>query len=113
MLGRLVAVTWRDAHGAPRTELEPSEIATMKSYVFTTYGVMVRDDRNTEGADRVCAIAHEKADDGRWRGVTFVPVEMITGVVDLGAPTRRASRPRASSQRQNPPENSLSLPQSN
>ncbi len=97
LLFRLVACTWRDAHGDVKAELDAAEIAASRSYKFTSFGILVRDDRGVAAVDDpVVAIAHERGEDGRFRGVTFIPVEMVTVLEDRGAafPKQRTARSR-------------------
>lgn len=96
MIGHLVACTWLDAHGDAKAEFGMEEIALSTSYRFTTYGILVRDDRGKVMVDALVAIAAEQGQDGRFRGVTFIPAAMVTEVRDLGSPKRRV-RPRSPS----------------
>ena len=50
------------------------DIAASRSYVFTSYGVLVRDDRAQEGVtDPVVAVAHEWGEDliTSWNGADW------------------------------------------
>lgn len=99
LIGRLVGVSWRDAHADASRQMGPEEIALAKSYIFTSYGILVRDDRD-EGSpktkDPLIAVAHEQGEDGIFRGITFVPLEMMVAVTDLGSPSRRKRSRRPS-----------------
>lgn len=89
-LGNLVACRWLDAHADAKEELGQEAIATMTSYQFTTYGILVRDDRaGAPQKDPIVAVAAEVGEDGRFRGVTFIPAGMVVDVQDLGSPSRR------------------------
>ncbi len=95
LLFRLVACTWRDAHGDVKAELDAAEIAASRSYKFTSFGILVRDDRGVAAVDDpVVAIAHERGEDGRFRGVTFIPVEMVTVLEDRGQAFPKTKRRR-------------------
>lgn len=95
-VGELIAVSWYDAHADAKAELSLDEINTIGSYKFTTYGILVRDDRNRQISDPVVAIAAEQGEDGRYRGVTFIPAGMVYSVKYLGningAKTRRPNK---------------------
>jgi len=85
LLGCLVGVTWRDAQGDAARQMDREDIAASRSYVFTSYGVLVRDDRaRTDTDDPVISVAHEWGEDGTYRGVTVIPCEMVIAVQDLG-----------------------------
>lgn len=87
MTGHLVGVVWRDAHADAKAEMGPEEIALARSFLFTSYGILVRDDREKVGVvDPVIAVAHEKSEGSTYRGVTFIPLEMVKEVVDFGLP---------------------------
>jgi hypothetical protein len=80
----LVAVRWRDAHGSSLSEFAEHEIPH-HAYIWTTYGLLMRDD------DEGISIASEVSE-GSYRGVTFVPRQMIIEVVDLGVPHKPRQR---------------------
>lgn len=82
----LVAVRWNDAHAMAIGEFTQEEVDATGAYQFTTYGLLARDD------DAIVAVASEEGEDGKLRGVTFIPRGMVVEIVDLGAPSRR--RPR-------------------
>lgn len=74
----LVAVTWDDAHVKATGEATIEDIASESPYQFTTYGLLVRSD------EQVVAIAAERGEDGRYRGVTYIPFGMVRQMVELG-----------------------------
>ena len=80
----LVAVQWRDAHGSALSEFAEHEIPH-RAFIWTTYGLLMRDD--AEGI----SLANEVSE-GLYRGVTFIPREMVSEVIDLGVPIRRRTR---------------------
>lgn len=80
----LVAVKWRDAHGSALSEFAEHEIPH-RAYIWTTYGLLMRDD------DEGISIASEVSE-GSYRGVTFVPRQMVIEVIDLGVPHRPRER---------------------
>jgi hypothetical protein len=86
MTHQLIACTWNDAHGSDGTvathELEH------KPYRYTTVGFLVRSDG--EGV----SIAHEHAEDGKWRQVSFIPRAMIVEEQLIGPYPKRPRRPR-------------------
>lgn len=105
LVGRLVGVRWRDAHADATRQMGPEEIALARSYVFTSYGILVRDDRDEGGPktkDPLIAVAHEQGEDGIFRGITFVPLEMMVEVIDLGSPSPKRKRSRKGEGHQSP-----------
>ena len=80
----LVAVRWRDAHGSSLSEFAEHEIPH-RAYIWTTYGLLMRDD------DEGISVASEVSE-GSYRGVTFVPRQMIIEVIDLGVPHKPRER---------------------
>lgn len=78
-----VAVLWNDAHAMAQGEFTEDEINATGAYQFTTYGLLVRDD------DRIVAVASEEGEDGRLRGVTFIPRGMVVEMTELGQPRRK------------------------
>lgn len=90
-IGDFVEVEWLDAHADAKAEVTMEDINAMKSYRFKTYGILVRDDRHITGtSDPLVAIAAEVGEDGRYRGVTFIPQGMVVGV--LRPKMKRAKR---------------------
>jgi hypothetical protein len=85
-----VAVRWRDAHGSSLSEFAEHEIPH-RAYIWTTYGLLMRDD------DEGISVASEVSE-GSYRGVTFVPRQMIIEVIDLGVPHKPRQRKRKGSQ---------------
>lgn len=85
----LYVCRWNDAHGSSVT-LEDHEIEH-KPYVYTTVGLKVRSD------EIGVSIAFEQGEDGRWRGVTFIPRLMVIEEYSLGElhAKRRERKPRA------------------
>jgi len=83
----LVACLWNDAHAVAQGELTQEDIDLGGAYQFTTYGLLVRED------EHIIAIAMEEAEDGRFRGVTYIPKGMVEKLTVLGAPRpKRAPR---------------------
>ena len=87
IIGHVVAVVWSDAHADAKAEMSQEEVSTMGAYVFTTLGFLVRQD------EKIVAVAAEQGEDKRWRGVTFIPAQMVSQVVDLG-PLRLVEKKR-------------------
>ena len=92
LIGHLVGVSWADAHADNMQEVDLTEIQAARSYMFTTYGILVRDDREQHIKDPLIAVAHERGEDGRYRGVTYVPLALMVKILDFGLPKPR--RPR-------------------
>jgi len=74
-LGTLVAVAWMDAHASPQAEQTLDEIAAEELSIYTSYGKLVRCDAH------VVAVAADERDDGRYRGVTFIPTAMVKSII--------------------------------
>lgn len=79
-IGDIVACVWIDAHAQAKEEVTQDEVDRMGTYGFTTYGVLARDDRGTEKKDPIVAIAAEVGEDGRYRGVTYIPSSLVISV---------------------------------
>ena len=78
----IVAVRWNDAHcTGPTTTYELHELPH-KSLEITTYGLLLRDD-----AAGVC-VASEHAGVESYRGITFVPRELVIEIKHV-KPVRR------------------------
>lgn len=92
----LVAVTWDDAKSVAVEEYDLNEIRTQfhRPARYTTYGLLVVDD------PAGVTLGAEQGDDGRLRGLTFIPRAMIVDVRHLScAATRtRKKRPAAAPQ---------------
>lgn len=89
-VGDLVKCTWLDAFGSVTEDYTQEDIDKAKPMVMTTYGILVRDDRSIGGVEGVIGLAAETCE-GRYRGVTFIPVSIVV-VVE----TARASRQKKS-----------------
>ena len=85
-LGTLVAVAWLDAHASVQAEQTIEEIAQVELVTYTSYGKLVRCDA------AVVAVAADERDDGRYRGITFIPTGMV---VRITAKQRRKRAPKA------------------
>lgn len=64
---RLVAVTWRDAHGSDGVFSEKDHAPVL----MTTVGWLLCKDANG------VSIANERHEDGSYRGQTFIPAAMV------------------------------------
>lgn len=73
-LGTLVAVEWMDAHASMQAEQTLDEIAVEELSTYTSFGKLVRCDAH------VVAVAADERDDGRYRGVTYIPAAMVTRI---------------------------------
>ena len=85
-LGELVAVVWVDAHASTQAELSTDEISQIEPTVYTSYGKLVRCDAT------LVAVAADERDDGRFRGITYIPRGMVKAIKPLH---RRRRRPGA------------------
>lgn len=75
-----VAVLWDDAHAMATGEFTQDEVNATGAYQFTTYGLLARSD------DQIVAVASEEGEDGKLRGVTFIPRAMVVEMVEIGRP---------------------------
>lgn len=82
----LVAVLWDDAHAMATGEFTQEEVDATRAYQFTTYGLLARDD------DEIVAVASEEGEDGKLRGITFIPRRMVVEMKELGVPRSRGRR---------------------
>jgi hypothetical protein len=87
-LKHLVAITWEDAHGKATGDFSEEQIAQEfhQAALYTSYGLLIID--NEKGV----TIAMEEADDGSFRGLTFIPRGMVKELVNLGRPKRKMKR---------------------
>lgn len=76
----MVAVRWDDAHAMATGEFTQEEVDATEAYQFTTYGLLARAD------DKIVAVASEEGEDGKLRGITFIPRQMVVEMVMLGQP---------------------------
>jgi hypothetical protein len=67
--GKIVAVSWNDAH-FDLTEMDNAD-APHRPWVYVTVGILIKSD--SEGV----MLAQEEGEDGKTRGRTFVPRGMI------------------------------------
>jgi hypothetical protein len=82
----LVACLWNDAHATPTGEFTQEEIDMGTPYQFTTYGLLVRSD------EHLVVIAAEEGEDGRWRGLSYIPTAMVAEMTELGTPRVKRAR---------------------
>lgn len=83
MTDKLAAVRWRDAHVAQVDSFTKDEIKERQPVVYITFGLIVRHDES------LVAIAAEVCEDGTYRGVTYVPTQMVTDITMLGVWPKR------------------------
>lgn len=93
-IGDIVSCAWLDAHASVKDEFTPDEVQAATSYRFTTYGILVRDDRGSDKKDPLIGIAAEVGEDGRYRGVTYIPIGMVVSV-DPVIPEKKSRKKRA------------------
>lgn len=86
-LGELVAVVWIDAHASVQSEMSGDEIGQAVPTEYTSYGKLVRCDAT------LVAVAADERDDGRFRGITFIPRGMVQSIKPLKR--KRHKRPAA------------------
>lgn len=84
----VVALRWYDAHASSTTNYELHELPH-KAVEITTYGLLLRDD-----ADGV-SIACEDAGAGVYRGVTFVPRQMVIEIKHVRPQRKRTAKVEA------------------
>lgn len=81
----LVALVWKDAHATATSAYSAHEIPHAP-IIITTYGLLLRqDEAGVSVASEICA-------DGTYRGVTFVPTEIVQEVRHLLKPKARRQR---------------------
>ena len=85
-LGDLVKMTWVDAHSSVQQEMTLDEIAQEVPCGYDSYGILVRND------DISVAVAADQRDDGRYRGVTFVPRGMVITVSPIRPRRKRKAK---------------------
>ena len=83
MADKLVAVVWDDAHVAQVDSFTREEIKERAPVRYTTFGVLVRQDAT------LVAIAAEVCADGSYRGVTYVPTQMVREIVPVSCWPKR------------------------
>ena len=88
----IVVCEWRDAHASVKEEFSMEEIQSATSYKFKTYGILLRDDRISDIKDPLVAVAAEIGEDGRYRGVSYIPAEMVISVKVVKANRRSESK---------------------
>lgn len=85
-LGELVSVVWVDAHASVQGEMSGDEIGQAVPTLYTSYGKLVRHDAS------LVAVAADERDDGRFRGITFIPSGMVRSITPIRR-KRRAATP--------------------
>lgn len=88
LVGELVEVAWVDAHASVQPELSTDEIGQVESVTYTSYGKLVRAD------DDLVAVAADERDDGRFRGITFIPLGMVRTIKPIRPRRRRKPAPQ-------------------
>lgn len=94
----LYACTWNDAHGSSSMVAE-HEIEH-RPYVFTTVGYFLRSD------DVGVSMAFERAEDGLYRGHTFIPRVMVIEEWSLGELKRKRAK-RTAARPETPPTGNI------
>ncbi len=92
----IVALTWDDAHAQDATKVFTADQLDHKPISITTVGWLLRHDSTGS------SIACEYCGDGDFRGITFVPKELVRDTVQISA----AKRPRKASNK--PPTKDVS-----
>lgn len=81
-----VHVTWNDANSPGAAETyEPTEIPHAP-VVVETWGFALRQD------EAGITVANERFEDGRYRGLTFIPGSMLVGIVRLTLTPKKARK---------------------
>src|SRR3990170_5436717 len=92
-LGDIVVCQWKDIHADATLALTQEEINKKGSYLFSTYGLLVKDDRTcVDHVDPIVAVAAEVGEDGLFRGVTFIPVPVVISVKRVQANRRTGKK---------------------
>lgn len=78
----VVIVRWMDAHATATATYEIHELPH-KAIEIETYGLLLRDD------DTGVSIANEDCGAGVYRGVTFIPRQLIFGVRPVQRPRKK------------------------
>jgi hypothetical protein len=99
----LVAVQWRDVRVDQGNTYTRDEIRARQPQVFTTFGILTRDDAE------MVSVAAEVADDGSFRGVTHVLRPLVLHVTPLLRWPKRERKPRAP-RKETPRDDRLDLP---
>ena len=84
--GRIVAVSWNDAH-YNTDEVEASE-TVHRPWVYVTAGILVKSD------EAGVTIAQDQGEDGKYRSRTFVPRAMVIQEWDVGPVRPKEKRKR-------------------
>ena len=90
MLGKLVKVTWQDAHGSAANIAYTIDEIPHSPVIVESYGILLKDDAAG------ISIASEKCDVDCWRGYGFMPRGMVTAVTLVTAerkPRLRTKKP--------------------
>ena len=74
--GKIVAVSWNDAH-FNTDEVDGSD-TTHRPWVYVTAGILVKSDETG------VTIAQDEGEDGKYRGRTFVPRAMVIDEWEVG-----------------------------
>ena len=85
-IGELVAVIWIDAHASVQSEMSSDEIGQEASTTYISYGKLVRADA------KLVAVAADERDDGRYRGITFIPRGMVTDIQPIRPRRKRKAK---------------------
>lgn len=78
----LVCIIWEDAHGSSLGDYAESEVEHFhQPATYTSFGLLLKRD------DKGVSIASEWTGH-EYRGLSFIPSQMIRDVIDLGLPKR-------------------------
>jgi hypothetical protein len=88
----LVCCIWLDAHGRADGEFTADEIARdhHDPAPIKTFGLLVHEDER--GVTIAQEITSEDGDEGRYRGLGFIPRGMLQELIPLGIPRRPAKK---------------------
>jgi hypothetical protein len=79
----LVSLRWLDAHATAATSAYETHELPHRAAEVTTYGLLLRDD------EQGISIASEDIGAGMYRGITFVPRQLIIHMKHLQRPRKR------------------------
>lgn len=83
-VGDLVKVSWLDAFGNATQDYNQKDITDAVPYKMTTYGILVRHDTDITDPKSLVGIAAEVSEDGHYRGVTFIPRQIVVHIERAG-----------------------------
>lgn len=92
--GRIVACSWKDAHF--NTDEVDAGDTTHRPWIYVTAGILVKSDALG------VTVAQDVGEDGKFRGRTFVPREMVIDEWDLGPVKPKVKRKKRAPKTEQP-----------